>query len=454
MQDVTSAAAADGRAIGFGDFSFDPVNHLLCRRGVEVPLPPRVLGVLVLLLERRGEVVTKQELIAAVWRDAFVSETSLSEAISVLRQTLGDDPQRPLYIQTLHRRGYRFIAGIQPTDVPSLAPVAATGTAEAVLEPEHAPRLSLLVPWLITLFSVLIAAIAVYRHVDATAPAHPSPVQFAIALPAGLDVAAAGAPVAVSNDGSMIAFAGCALSQCAIYLRPMSQTEPTPVAGTANAHSPFFSADGRSLGFFADGRLQTIALGGGSPVTVADAPEPLGAVWLSDGQIVFARTAAEGLFVTRPSADAVRPLTTPAPGEGGHRWPAALPDASAVVFSVTASAAGGDRHYGAVVSMRTGAWARVLDDVSAVRVPVADYLVAQRGDGLVASWFDARTHSVVGLPVAVASPRLLQGPPQFAVNDAGTVVTTSPDRRSIHVVLHWAGDLARLVPPPQPVLPR
>jgi hypothetical protein len=301
---------------------------------------------------------------------------------------------------------------------------------------------------------VLIAAIAVGRHLRAVAPAAAIPVQFTIALPAGLEVSAVGAPVAVSNDGSMIAFAGCDQSQCAIYLRPLSQAEPTPVAGTANAHSPFFSADGRSLGFFADGRLQTMALGGGAPVVVASAPEPLGAAWLRDGQIVFARTPGEGLFVTRAAGDSVRPLTTPAPGEGGHRWPAALPDASAVVFSVTATEAGGRRDYGAVASLRTGSWARVLDDVSAVRVATPDYLVAQRGDGLVASWFDARTHSVVGLPVAVAAPPLVAGSPHVAVNEAGTLVTTSPDRRSMHVVLHWAGDLPRLVPPPQPALPR
>ena len=455
MQDVLPVAAVDGRAIGFGDFTFDSVNHLLRRGGVEVPLPPRVLGVLVLLLERPGEVVTKQELITAVWRDAFVTETSLSEAISVLRQTLGDDPQRPLYIQTLHRRGYRFIAGLQVPESAAATPQAAAGprAADAPIAFEPEPHLSLLVPWLITLFAVLIAAVAVWLQVKGSAPARPSPVQFTIALPAGLEVAATGAPVAVSNDGSMIAFAGCGPLQCAIYLRPLSQVESTPVAGTTGGQSPFFSADGRSLGFFADGRLQTIALGGGAAVIVAQAPEALGATWLSDGQIVFARSATEGLFVAGLTGDAVRALTTPAPGEGGHRWPAALPDASAVVFSVAGNVDGA-RRYGAVASMRTGSWGRVLDDVSVVRVPSADYLVAQRGARLVASWFDARRHAVVGLPVAVASPALIEGPPPVAVNDAGTLVAIAADRRAVHVVLHWAGELPRLVPPPQPTLPR
>ena len=93
----------------FGPFVFDLSNQLLWRGGQEVPLPPRVIAVLGLLVARPGEVVSRQELIDTVWKDAFVSDTSLAEAISFLRQALGDDPQQPSYIQTVHRRGYRFL---------------------------------------------------------------------------------------------------------------------------------------------------------------------------------------------------------------------------------------------------------------------------------------------------------------------------------------------------------
>jgi DNA-binding winged helix-turn-helix (wHTH) protein len=446
----------------FGPFTFDRVSRLLRREGAEVPLPPRVLGVLVLLLEPPGEVVTKQALISAVWRDAFVTETSIAEAISVLRQTLGDDPQRPIYIQTLHRRGYRFIAEVVDAAAALSRPPGGSATVASVdkvapvavhsMAPE--PRLSLLVPWLAALFSVLIAAVAVWRYVDTTAPIAPAPVRFTIVLPPGLTMAPTGAPLAVSNDGSTIAFAACEAMRCAIYLRPMSQAEVTPVAGTTGGTAPFFSADGRVLGFFADGRLQTIALGGGAPVTVARAAEPWGATWLADGQIVFARSAAEGLFVVGPTGDNLRLLTSPAAGEGGHRWPASLPDGSAIVFTVSADPARSDEHYGALVSIRTGGWGRILDGVGAVRAPTPDHLIAQRGDGLVASWLDARTHSLVGLPATVASPGLRRGAPHYAVNQAGTLVTVAPSGEALHVVLHWAGDLRRLVPPPQPALPR
>ena len=75
-------------SLSFGPFAFDTHTRLLSRGGEEVALPPRVLGVLELLLRRAGDVVARQELIDAVWKDAFVTDTSLAEAVSVLRQAL------------------------------------------------------------------------------------------------------------------------------------------------------------------------------------------------------------------------------------------------------------------------------------------------------------------------------------------------------------------------------
>ena len=88
----------------------------LWRAGTPVPLPPRALGVLTALLEKPGVVVTKQDLLDAVWPGTFVTESSLLEAIGVLRETLGDNPRRPAYIQTVHRRGYRFIGVLNPQE--------------------------------------------------------------------------------------------------------------------------------------------------------------------------------------------------------------------------------------------------------------------------------------------------------------------------------------------------
>ena len=103
------APRAGGQVVSFGPFRFVPGDGLW-RHGQPVGLPPRALAVLTALLTSAGAVVSKQDLMDAAWPGTFVTESSLLEAIGLLREALGDDRRRPTYIQTVHRRGYRFIA--------------------------------------------------------------------------------------------------------------------------------------------------------------------------------------------------------------------------------------------------------------------------------------------------------------------------------------------------------
>src|SRR6476469_4192719 len=123
--------------LAFGPFTFDPDNHLLRRGAEQVAAPPRVLGVLDLMLERAGDLVPRQELIDRVWKEAFVTDTSLAEAVSGLRQLLEDDAQAPTYVQTVHRRGYRFVA---PVEVLEARP-ASPPLADAPPDPPAVPGL-------------------------------------------------------------------------------------------------------------------------------------------------------------------------------------------------------------------------------------------------------------------------------------------------------------------------
>src|SRR6186713_3101734 len=122
--------------VSFGPFAFDRQSRLLWRDGTEVALPPRVLSVLEHLIDRAGQIVARQELLDGVWKDAIVTDTSLAEAVSFLRQALGDDPQSPRYIQTVHRRGYRFLAPLIPLiEDRGLTPDAAVNSASRGLTP-------------------------------------------------------------------------------------------------------------------------------------------------------------------------------------------------------------------------------------------------------------------------------------------------------------------------------
>lgn len=104
--------------VSFPPFLLDPsVGHLL-RDGDVVHLRPRTWKVLCYLAERPGRLVTKDELLSSVWSDAVVSEGTLSNSIRELRAALDDDAQSARYIQTVHRRGFRFIAPLANAPIP------------------------------------------------------------------------------------------------------------------------------------------------------------------------------------------------------------------------------------------------------------------------------------------------------------------------------------------------
>jgi TolB-like protein/DNA-binding winged helix-turn-helix (wHTH) protein/Tfp pilus assembly protein PilF len=96
----------------FGEFRLDPEARILVQGGKIVPVTPKALELLRALVERPGEVVAKDDLIKAVWPDTFVEESNLTSNISILRKQLGVHPEGGEYIETLTKRGYRFIATV------------------------------------------------------------------------------------------------------------------------------------------------------------------------------------------------------------------------------------------------------------------------------------------------------------------------------------------------------
>jgi len=100
----------------FGDFRIDAVERVLMRKGELVPLTPKVFDLLLLLVENHGHVVEKERLMKEVWPDAFVEEGNLTQNISVLRKALGNSINGNQYIQTIPRRGYRFVGSVSIAD--------------------------------------------------------------------------------------------------------------------------------------------------------------------------------------------------------------------------------------------------------------------------------------------------------------------------------------------------
>jgi DNA-binding winged helix-turn-helix (wHTH) protein/tetratricopeptide (TPR) repeat protein len=139
----------------FGPFRVDPEKELLLRDNEAIPLAPKAFQVLLVLVRSKKEVVTKDELLKAVWPDTFVEETNLSRNIFLLRKALGESPQDHHYIVTVPGRGYRFAEEVQFAPEEELSIVAASHSRVQVQVKETKPW-----GW-ITVVAILLVAVAV-----------------------------------------------------------------------------------------------------------------------------------------------------------------------------------------------------------------------------------------------------------------------------------------------------
>jgi DNA-binding winged helix-turn-helix (wHTH) protein len=102
----------------FGPFQLDRRDEQLWRGPEAIPLPPKTFAVLCCLVTQAGQLVTKEALLEAVWPETVVSEAVVTVAIRALRRVLGDLAHIPQFIETVHGRGYRFIAPVRATMPP------------------------------------------------------------------------------------------------------------------------------------------------------------------------------------------------------------------------------------------------------------------------------------------------------------------------------------------------
>src|SRR4029453_1340292 len=125
----------------FGEVRVDMGRMAAIRGDASIPLEPKAFDVLVHLIEHRDRVVTKEELLDAVWEGTFVTPNVLTRAVAQIRKALGDESQDARFIETVAKRGYRFIAPVTRTE-PGIAPVTRTepGVAPVIrTEPGVAP---------------------------------------------------------------------------------------------------------------------------------------------------------------------------------------------------------------------------------------------------------------------------------------------------------------------------
>src|SRR6266700_773548 len=127
----SQATASGGTAISFGPFRLLPTQRLLLEGDTPVRLGSRAFDVLVALVERAGEVVGKEELIARAWPQTFVEDANLKMQVSALRRALGDGQGGHRYLVTVPGRGYNFVARVLHEE-PARAALPPAGAAVAV----------------------------------------------------------------------------------------------------------------------------------------------------------------------------------------------------------------------------------------------------------------------------------------------------------------------------------
>src|SRR5882672_8665297 len=113
----------------FGPFVADRTGYRVLRDGDPLDLTPKLLDLLFHLLDHSAALVTKEALLASLWPDANVTDNALAQAMSELRQALGDDPGAPQFIKTVARRGYRFIASVTRVDAVEIARARSPATS-------------------------------------------------------------------------------------------------------------------------------------------------------------------------------------------------------------------------------------------------------------------------------------------------------------------------------------
>ncbi len=323
----------------FGDIRVDLGRMAATRAGAPIPLEPKAFDVLVHLIERRDRLVTKDELLDAVWAGTFVTPNVLTRAITQVRKALGDDASDARYIETAAKRGYRFIAPVTvvapfPAETETTPPVARTSIP---MPPAPAPRRAMVIAAaLVVAAAGVTAAIVLLNRPRQAAPA--SDLQLRrITNRRGFS----GTP-ALSLDGRSLVYSSDASGALELYVGSLTPGVPEAQLTHDGGHNmqPAWSPDGQWIAYHSlmRGGVWIVAATGGAPRQITDfGSDP---AWSPDsGTLVFTSDAGglagqSNLWTVERDGSDRKPLTQVGTPAGGHRAPAWSHDGRFIAFVV------------------------------------------------------------------------------------------------------------------------
>lgn len=395
----------------FGPFEVDFTTGELHKSGTRVRIQEQPLLILETLLKQPGELVTRAELRDRLWPSGtFVDfERSLNAAVGKLRQCLNDSASRPIYVETVARRGYRFVAPV--TESGSEARTATQVDTPAIHRSQSGGRF----PW--TAAGVLVPALSVMLWAGWLASST-GPEQRVVSL--DLEVGSGVSQPAISPDGRTLAF----VANGRLAIRKLAQTKITPLAGTEGASSPFFSPDAQWVGYFAGRKLRKVAVEGGEPVTLCDAPSEGGGTWTEDGRVIAALGPSGDLSSVPAAGGVPRPFGNfqGEPAEMTHHGrPVALPGGKGILFISGIGVAPGLLR---VLPPGGGPAKNLVEGVSTARFLPSGYLLLNSGETMYVAPMDPNRLELTGQPFplveGMANNHFRGG--EFDVSATGTLV--------------------------------
>jgi Tol biopolymer transport system component/tRNA A-37 threonylcarbamoyl transferase component Bud32 len=277
------------------------------------------------------------------------------------------------------------------------------------------------------LLGLVIASLATWNLKPSSAPPPEHVSRFVINLPAGQQLVGLenGPAVALSPDGTRLAYAARQGGTQQLYVRAMDSLEATLIPGTEGAVNPFFSPDGQWVGFFAGGALKKVSVGGGAALTLSVASNPGGATWGRQGTIIFAATQVGALQELPEAGGTPQPLSRFEKGDTTHRWPEFLPGGKALLFAAGTNAINFTIGQVAVQSVVTGERRNIIQAAMNPRYAPSGHLVYAQGGNLMAVPFDSQRLTITSTAVPVVEGVLqssMSGAAEYSFSATGSLV--------------------------------
>lgn len=380
-----------------------PGERLLVRDGQPVALTPKAFDLLVHFARHPGRLLTKDELLSAVWPGVIVEESNLAYHVFAIRRALGEATDGERFIETVPKQGYRFVTPVIVDESDAAEPAGAANIRSSTLSAlpvAAAPRVPRRLHLLWAGVLVIVSSLAAGGVWWIRTPVIPPETRLEVLTPPTSDILS----FAISPDGRQLVFEVTNNGQTMFWLRPLETTVARPLAGTEGGREPFWSPDSLSIGFFAGGKLKRLDLAGGAPLTLADATVTSGGAWSRSNVILYRprpATSSPAIWRISASGGQAQPVTAPPDGVVDSQ-PAFLPDGRSFVFF---------RGLAVYLGSLDGTEVTHLTDAhAAARYVAPDRLGYIRDGSLVVQQLDRKGRKLIGDPVPIAEGIPVAGP--------------------------------------------